>query len=77
MGGETGKVATEQLGPILRALGNNLTEVEVLRLTNLYDNDGVGTLDYNEFHRYDCSFAPRILLSFLLPTFSMAFFLFS
>jgi hypothetical protein len=47
----TGTIATEDLGTVLRALDRNPTEREVQRLVNLYDNDGVGTLDYPEFCR--------------------------
>jgi calcium-binding protein CML len=43
-----GSIATEDLGTVL---GKNLREEAVNSLSNLYDNDGEGRLDYAEFVR--------------------------
>lgn len=48
---QCGSIATEDLGTVLRALGKNVTEEQVNKLANLYDNDGTGTLHFSEFYR--------------------------
>lgn len=46
----TGHIATEDLGTVLRGLGKNLTEEEVGDLTNAYDKDGSGKLDFGTLY---------------------------
>jgi Ca2+-binding EF-hand superfamily protein len=43
-------VATGDLGTVLRGLGKNLTEEEVGDLTNSFDKDGSGKLDFDTLY---------------------------
>jgi len=44
-----GSVNTKEVGQILRALGQNPSEAELVELVNYVDKDGTGMLDFPEF----------------------------
>ena len=44
-----GKIATKELGSILRNLGQNPNEAELKRIIEEVDSDGNGTIDFKEF----------------------------
>uniref|UniRef100_A0A6P7GMH3 Calmodulin-alpha-like n=1 Tax=Diabrotica virgifera virgifera TaxID=50390 RepID=A0A6P7GMH3_DIAVI len=44
-----GTITTEELGTVMRSLGQNPTEAELQNRTNGVDADGNGTIDFPEF----------------------------
>jgi len=44
-----GTITTEELGIVMRSLGQNPTEDELQVMLNEVDSDGNGTIDFNEF----------------------------
>ncbi len=44
-----GKIATKELGSIMRNLGQNPTDSELKRIIAEVDSDGNGTIDFKEF----------------------------
>ena len=45
----SGTITTKELLPILRSIGQNPTEDEILNLVIEYDVNGDGTIDFDEF----------------------------
>ena len=56
----SGTITTKELLPVLRSIGQNPTEDELLSLVIEYDVNGDGTIDFDEFvevdivHSYKC-----------------------
>lgn len=46
---EDGRVSTNQLGTLMRSLGQNPTEAELQEMVNGFDLEGKGTMDLEEF----------------------------
>lgn len=44
-----GTITTQELGTVMRSLGQNPTEAELDELVEEVDADGSGTIDFNEF----------------------------
>ncbi len=44
-----GTITIKELGIVMRSLGQNPTEVELQRMINEADEDGSGTIDFEEF----------------------------
>ncbi|KAM4828520.1 calmodulin-alpha-like [Thomomys bottae] len=44
-----GKINTEELGEVMKAVGQNLTEAELKELIARLDTDGDGTISFQEF----------------------------
>jgi Ca2+-binding EF-hand superfamily protein len=44
-----GKITTKELGTVMRNLGQNPTEIELIEMINEVDLDGNGTIDFKEF----------------------------
>ena len=44
-----GSITTDELGVVLKSLGQNPTEAELLDLISEVDADGSGTIDFDEF----------------------------
>lgn len=47
---QSGSIATDDLGTVLRGLGYNLKEAEINDYINRYDKEGTGFLDFTVFH---------------------------
>ena len=45
----SGTISTKELLPVLRSIGQNPTEDEILNLVIEYDVNGDGTIDFDEF----------------------------
>ena len=45
----SGTITTKELLPVLRSIGQNPTEEEILNLVIEYDVNGDGTIDFEEF----------------------------
>ena len=45
----SGTITTKELLPVLRSIGQNPTEDEILGLVIEYDVNGDGTIDFDEF----------------------------
>ena len=45
----SGTITTKELLPVLRSIGQNPTEEEILNLVIEYDVNGDGTIDFDEF----------------------------
>merc|ERR1711913_247192 len=46
---EDGTISTKELGKVLRMLGQNPTEEELQEMVDEVDEDGSGTIDFEEF----------------------------
>lgn len=46
-----GQITTRELGSVMRALGHNPTEAEVLSFINQIDTNQSGTIDFQEFSK--------------------------
>ena len=44
-----GKITTKELGTVMRNLGQNPTEIELIEMIKEVDLDGNGTIDFKEF----------------------------
>merc|ERR1711862_1027012 len=44
-----GTITTKELGTVMRSLGQNPTEAELMDMINEVDADGSGTIDFPEF----------------------------
>jgi calmodulin len=44
-----GKITIQELGTVMRSLGQNPSESELLDMINEVDTDGDGTIDFQEF----------------------------
>ncbi|XP_028394071.1 calmodulin-like [Dendronephthya gigantea] len=44
-----GTISTEELGNVMKSLGQNLTQEEIQTMIREIDTDGNGTVDFNEF----------------------------
>ena len=49
----SGTITTKELLPVLRSIGQNPTEDELLSLVIEYDVNGDGTIDFDEFVEVD------------------------
>jgi len=45
----SGSIDTEEIGQVMRALGQNPTEAELKHIIQEIDQDGNGSMDFNEF----------------------------
>jgi calmodulin len=47
-----GEISVSELGAVMKAMGENLTEAQLQNLISEADDDGTGTINFNEFVKF-------------------------